>query len=205
MYNKTRIFNFALNALSCTKRLQSADSDDSTEAMNLRDLWDVAVESFLQEVNISELNEIVTLTLVATDPNDHWDYAYAYPSGAALVRRVLSDFKVDNNETRVDFTKGIHDGAAVIFCDKQDAKAEVAKDTNLFIALSANSALALAYKLAWLAHALIQTSLDPVKAEQALLAKYERFKSLAQVKDAAESHLYEEDMKISTQTYVRMS
>jgi hypothetical protein len=205
MYNKTRVFNLALNALALTKRLQSADSDESTEAMNLRDLWDVAVESFLQEVNISELNEIETLTLVATDPNDQWDYAYAYPNGAALVRRIMSDFKVDNNETRIDYIKSIHNGEAVIFTDRVDAKAEIAKDTNLFIALSANAALALAYKLAFLASGLIQTSQDPAKLEQRLLAGYDRFKSLAQTKEGLESHIYQEDVNFVTQSAVRMS
>lgn len=205
MYNKTRVFNLALNALGITKRLTSADTDESTEAMNLRDLWDVAVESFLQEVNISELNEIVTLTKVASTPNDHWDYAYAYPNGAALVRRILSDFKVDNNESRVEFVKGIYNGEAVIFTNRTDAKAEVAKDTNLFVALSANAAMALAYKLAWLASALIQTSQDPAKLEQSLFMKYDRFKSLVQAKDGVESHTYEDDMKVSTHSYVRIS
>lgn len=205
MYNKTRIFNFAANGLCITKRFSNADSDESTEAINLRDLWDIAVESFLQEVNLSECNEIVTLVLVATEPNDQWDYAYAYPAGAALVRRIMSDFKVDNKETRVDYIKGIHNGQAVIFTDRVDAEAEVAKETNLFIALSGNAALALGYKLAWLAHAIIQTSQDPVKLEAALLKKFEQFKSLAQVKDALESSIYDDDMQVSTHSYVRMS
>jgi len=202
----TRIcpFNFTINALGLTKRINDADSDDSTEAMNLRDLWDAAVESFLQEVNLSETNEIVSLTLVATDPNDNWAYAYAYPSGAALVRRILSGLRIDNNESRVEYEKGIYDGQAVLFTDKVDAEAEVAKEDNLFIGLSANGALALAYKLAYLAQGLILTSQDPVKLEQSLLAKYERFKSLAQVKAGLESHIYEDDMRVSTHSYVRM-
>lgn len=210
MYNKTRSFNLTLNALGLTKRISSADSDESTEAANLRDTWDIAVESFLEEVNISECNEIITLTLVAgggddDPPNDHWDYAYAYPNGAALVRRVISDFRIDNNETRIEFIKGIHNGEAVIFTDRADAEAEVAKDTNIFIGLSANSALALAYKHACISSALIQTSQDPSKLEAALFAKYDRFKALAQNKGNTESHVYQDDMVFPTHSYVRTS
>jgi hypothetical protein len=205
MYNKTKIFIYALQALGLTKRINDADSDDSTEAMNLRDMWDVAVESFLQEVNISELNEIVSLTKVADEPNDQWAYAYAYPNNVALVRRIMSDFKVDNHLTRVEYIKGVHNGEAVLFTNRKDAKAEVAKATNLFVALSANTALALSSKLAFLAMGLIQTSQDPIKLEQSILLKYEKFKSLAQTKENLESHIFQDDAQVSTHSAVRMS
>lgn len=205
MFNKTRIFNLTLNALGLTKRITDADSDDSTEAMNLRDIWDVAVEAFLEEANLAETNEIVTLTLVAEDPNDHWSYAYAYPNNTAMVRRIVSDFRIDNNETRIEFIKGIHDGQEVIFTDRIDAEAEIVKDTNLFIGLSANAGMALSFKLASFAHALIQTSQDPIKQAAYIDKQYEKYKALAQIKESKESQIYQEDINFPTQSAVRMS
>lgn len=198
-YDKTRIFNLTLVALLLSKRVTNADTDKSTEADNLRTMWDTAVESFLEECDLNETSTTVKLVLVAENPNDKWLYAYAYPSDCAFFRRIDSGRVRDTRNTQIFKVTGVYNGKKVIFTNKQDAYAEIIT-TDFLVGLSANSAQALAHKLGWYAAPLIVSSTDPTGLSKTLETRYNLFKSLAEQKDARENdnpQLLEEESDIA--------
>ena len=206
MFNKTKIFNLALNALLLTKEVTNADTDDSTEAGTLRKLWDVAVGSFLEESNLDEISETVKLVLVANNPNSKWLYAYRYPTDCVYLRRIDTELIKDSKTTQVIRKTGKYNGEKVIFTNKEAAYAEVIRTEEEFLeCLSNNAALALAHKLAYLSTPLIAQSTDPSKLKKSLDDEYQKFKSLAEAKDFKENFNYDTPEEESEISQARMS
>ncbi len=205
MYNKTKIFNLALNALLLNKQISNADTDQTAEAANLRMLWDTAVESFLEECDLNETSTTVLLTLVAQNPNDKWLYAYKYPDKCAFLRRIDSGYLKDNEDTLVLKQVGVLDGEKVILTNKQNAYAEIVTSDDFMVGLSANAAQALAHKLAWFSTPLIANSTDPSALANRIQKNYELFKSLAEKKDAKENYLPDQPEDESDTSRARLS
>lgn len=148
MYSKAEIFNLALGALLLTKEIVDADTDTGKESRVLRQFYRPALLATLQDLDLDSTSILASLELVTTDPNDLWVYAYKYPSDCAHFRRIVSSVETDNEETRLKYRVGVHDGKKVIFTNEPDAIGEyVSSDISLSI-LSASGGMALAFRLA---------------------------------------------------------
>lgn len=202
-YDKTKIFNLAMFALLLSKRITNADTDQSTEAEKLRVLWDTALESFLQEADLDETSTTVKLVLIAENPNDKWNYAYQYPSNCAFLRRIESGNVRDTKDSMVLRAVGVYNGKKVIYTNKELAYAEIVTE-DFLVVLSANSAQALAYKLAMLALPLITNASDPVALSKSIEMRYNMFKGLAQQKDARENYRPDSDEEASDISRARL-
>ena len=190
-------------ALLLSKRITNADTDQSVEAENLRTLWDTALEAFLQEADLDETSTTVKLTLLAENPNDKWNYAYLYPSNCAFFRRIESGLVRDTKDSMVLKAVGVLNGKKVIYTNKEQAYAEIVTE-DFLVVLSANSAQALAHKLAWYALPLITNASDPVALSKSIESRYNLFKSLAQEKDARENYRPDSDEEVSDISRARL-
>ena len=102
MFDKTKIFNLALAALSLQKRISNADTDSSTEALTLNVYWDLAFNSALQEMDLDSTSTSKALELVEENPNEYWSKAYLYPTDCVLLRRIKTGNLTDDEESKED-------------------------------------------------------------------------------------------------------
>lgn len=202
MYSKEDIFNLALSALLLQRRVTNADTDQSNEVKVLRSVWEPALASALEDLDLDSLSSQIDLELIEEDPNRYWKYAYKYPTNCAKFRRLQSCAIKDNRDTQIPKRVGIHDGEKAIFTNLWQAVAEyIPKDVPLS-AFSATAGIVLAYKLAILSAPLVTG-----KGAKDLIAKltdnYKIFKAEAQEQDRDENHRFEDPVMESDMVRAR--
>jgi hypothetical protein len=193
--SKAKIFNLALSALLLQRRTVDPDTDQSNEVKVLLTHYDVALESTLEDCDLDSTAVEGILALVEADPNDQWDYAYAYPSDCLFFRRIQPDDRtvVDDRSTHQPKLVRIHNGQKVIFTDKEEAIGEWISSSVPISSFSANLGLALAYKLAMLSAPLI-VGKGAKSLTDSIERKYITAKAEAQEKDRRESFSYVDEI-----------
>jgi hypothetical protein len=152
---KAKIFNLALGALLLQRQIVDTDTDKSNENQVLNTYWDLAFSSTLEDLDLDSTSSPITLELITADPNEQWDYAYKYPSDCIKLRRIQSDYVVDNRDSAILKRIGMLGNQKAIFTTQESAVAEYLSDNIRVSSLSPSAALAIGYKLAWLAAPLI--------------------------------------------------
>ena len=189
MYSKAKIFNLALGVLLLQRQIVNPDTDQSNEAKVLLSHWDTALWSALEDMDLDSTSTQVDLSLVATDPNGLWVYAYKYPNNCAFFRRLQSSIETDNRSTHIPKRTGIYEGQKVIFTNQENAIAEyIPKDLPLN-SLSPNAAMTIAAKLAELSSSLV-TGKGARELRKDILDKYVLYKARAQAHDQRENFVY---------------
>lgn len=198
MHTKAGIFNLALGALLLNRQVSNADTDTSNEARVLRNHYDLALYSTLEDLDLDSTATRVELTLVTADPNDLWLYAYAYPSNCAFVRRILPEQGgqvVDNRDTHIPKRIQMYEGEKVIFTNEENAYAEVIESDIDITTLSSSAGYAIALKLAFLAAPLC-VGKGAAKLRESILEQYKLAKAEAQESDTDENFSFvDEDVE----------
>lgn len=192
MYSKAKIFNLALGALLLQRQVINADTDQSNECKVLLTYWDTALRSTLEDLDLDSTSDIMDLELVEENPNSHWLYAYKYPTKCAFFRRIVSHEVMDNVDSFILKRVGMHEGQKVIFTNEAEATAEYISWDVPLNSLTANTGLAIAYKLAMLSAPLV-TGKGARALMQDIQAKYLIAKTEAQEQDKRENFNYVAD------------
>lgn len=94
MASKTAIANMALRRMGITQLIANVDTEPAKAAITIRDAWDAEVEYVLRSWPWPFATAYATLALVAgteSAPVNHdWTYAYRYPAGALMIRRIMT-------------------------------------------------------------------------------------------------------------------
>lgn len=153
MSSKTNIYNLALSALLLSRQVVETESEKVTnEVRVLNQLWDSALASVLQQLDLDSLSETIDLELIEELEDDtHWAYVYKYPSRCIFLRRIKTVLLKDTIRSRLELRVGIRNGAKVIYTNEYQAQIEcICNDVSLAY-ISPSTELAIAYKLAYLA------------------------------------------------------
>lgn len=204
MFDKTKIFNLALAALSLQKRISNADTDTSTEALTLNTYWDIAFETALKEMDLDSTSTSKVLELIEQDPNTYWRFAYAYPSDCVFLRRIKSELLTDDEESKEDVRVEIYEGQKAVMTNKNEAEIEyISKDIPLST-LTPEAAFYISLRLAKLAIPLVAgTNKKDVSAS--LDEAYTMALLNAQRVDRLESSIYQPDYAKSGLAKARLS
>ncbi len=203
MFDKTKIYNLALAALFLQKRLSNADTDQSTEALSLGVVWDVAFQSALQQMDLDSTAQTKALELVELEPNELWKYSYKYPSDCVFLRRIVSTEVTDDIETREDFKVELRNGLKVILANKENAFVEYISEDIGLNTLTAEAGYFIALRLAKLAAPLIVgTNSKNVIAN--LTEAYGMALLDAQKRDSLESSIYQPEWRKSELAKARL-
>lgn len=123
-------------------------TEDSPQARACKIFYDLALKSTLRGANWPFAKRIVAPALVEEDPNTLWKFSYRQPATCLKVRRVVSGYKVDTQETRIPFEPGNDNSGTLIFTDRQEAEIEYTHYVQNTDHMPDDFILALSYKLA---------------------------------------------------------
>lgn len=187
MFDKATIFNLALDALLLNYQTIDPNTDNAPQIKKLRLMWLPALSKTLADLDLDRTKQTVILEKIPDAENAYWRYVYKYPADCAKFRRICSNFNIDNKETLIPSATGIHEGQSVIYCNVDEASAEVilAEGTPLS-ALNPPAGLALAYQLAIMSSALI-VGKGARELKQSLQVMYNMHKAEAQENDINEN------------------
>lgn len=155
MYSKAQIYNLALGALLLTRQISDTDTDLSNECKVLNIHFDTAFRATLEDLDCDSTSTQAPLALIATCPVKDWKYAYLYPVDCAFLRRIQSCYRTDNRYSHIPKLTRILNNQKVILTNQCDAIVEYISVNVPLPTLSANIAMAIAYKLALLSAPLI--------------------------------------------------
>jgi hypothetical protein len=175
-YTKTEIANLALSHLGTGKNIADLDSDRSAEGLACNQMWKIAYETLQRNHDWPFLTKIADLTLVASSPNDEWDYSYRYPTDCIVARRILSGVRNDTLDSEVKYIIGRDDSGLLILTDAESAQLEYSIVDSSTALWPADFCLALSYRLAALVAPRIATG-DPF--QRGLIAEKMHQMSLA--------------------------
>lgn len=124
--DKTSICNQALAQLASSAELSNVDTDRPKEAQVCRLFYDTARDAVLRAFPWPFATKLGALTLVQADPNDEWDFSYAYPADSLEFRRILnaSRVRVDTHSSRTPYRIVGDDVQRLILTDMVDAQGE---------------------------------------------------------------------------------
>lgn len=88
MISEVTIANLALSHLGSAARIASL-TEDSTEARHIRLHYEISRDSLLEEYDWSFATKTEALALLAEEPNDLWQFAYAKPSDCLKALQIL--------------------------------------------------------------------------------------------------------------------
>lgn len=190
---KPQIYNLALSAMMLAKEVVDPTTDKSSEVRVLNLHWNIALHSFLTDLDLDSLQTTVVLELIEElDETYPWAYAYKYPATCAYLRRISSGYVTDNRTTHIDKQIGVHQTFKAIFTDEAEAKAEILPENFSLALLSAPAGMALAYKLAELSVPLVAGKGAKTLAAE-IREMYQFYKTEAQEVDARENFRYESE------------
>lgn len=151
MYTKAQIYNLALGALLLSRQVVDPATENSNEVIVLNTHWETAFFSTLQDLDLDSTSTLITLELIEENPISLWEYAYKYPTDCAFFRRLYSECHKDNRASHIPKRIASHNGDKVIFTNEPSAVAEYISKTIDISDLTAPTAMAVAYRLAFLA------------------------------------------------------
>jgi hypothetical protein len=171
MASKTEIANLAISHLGKGKEIANIETEKSEEAAACRRFYETAKEATLSDHDWSFASKRATLNLIASNPNDEWDYSYRYPVDCLSVRRIIGAMRFDTEASEVKYKIEKDDTGLLIFSDQANAVIEYTENISDPQFFSAEFTLALSFRLAsYIAPRL--TGGDPFNAKQEMLAQY---------------------------------
>lgn len=162
MASQVEICNLALSHLGQGTEIADFESDESEQAQACRRYYEQIRLSMLRDFPWNFAKKIRSLVVQDEDPNSLWAFSYRLPSDCIIVRRVLSGFRQDTDETRVEFEIGADDAGGLLFTDKEDAEIEYTFNLKNPERFPADFVLAFSHRLASLMAARL-TAGDPNK------------------------------------------
>ncbi len=207
---KAQIFNLALGALLLQRTIVNTETDQSNECSVLNTHWDVALDKTLADLDLDATSTQAVLALNHDFTEDEdpeitlWDYAYTYPDDCVKFRRIQSEVTTDNRYTHIKKRTQIFDDVKVIFSNEIDAIAEYITNEVPLSTLSADTGMAIAYRLAHLSAPLI-VGKGATELRKEIWGKYLVAKAEAQENDIVENFSFEEDDISSEFVAVRTS
>jgi hypothetical protein len=146
--SKTDIANMAISHLGVGKEIGNLDTENSQEANSCRRFYDTAREAVLRDAPWPFATTRRALALIATDPNDEWNYSYRYPSDCLFLRRILSGVRNDSRQSRAPYKLERDAAGQILFTDVQDAVAEYTIREEDVVRFPPDFSIALSYRLA---------------------------------------------------------
>lgn len=89
--SKTNAANLALGHLAYGNLITNVDTEQSSEAKQIRLFWDIALDTVLLAGNWPFAKAFMTLNLVEEAPNDRWSYAYRIPNDCLSVLAIFNE------------------------------------------------------------------------------------------------------------------
>lgn len=191
-FTKTKIYNLALSHLLLSRQVIDVDTDTVTnEVRTLNTFWETALNDTLRDLDLDSLSEEVQLELIEKlNDEQPWNYIYKYPSRCSFLRRLVSNYRIDNSSTHIPKKTATYNSEKVIYTNQEKAKAEIIpEDINLEY-INSSTALAISYMLAYLSAPLI-VGKGAITLKQQIQTDYLIAKSKAQEVDALENFNYD--------------
>lgn len=147
MASQLEIYNMALSHLAVGKLVGSL-TEASQEQRVCALFYETARDSVLRDHPWAFAKKRATLSLVANDPNDEWEYSYRVPSDCVFFRRVVSGARVDLNDTLIEYELVGDDAGELIYTDLVNAECEYTMRVTETGRFRSDFVLALSYRLA---------------------------------------------------------
>ncbi len=183
----TTIANLAQGHLGNSKKIANLDSEQSTEAAVMRLFYELSRQIVMGDHEWNFTVGEQTLALVATSPNDEYNYSYRYPVGCLDIIKIKNPgVRFDVEGTAVVY-KIVKDAAGqLIWTNQENAVIEFIEDVDDPNFFSSPYVMALSYQLASYAAPAL-TRGDPFKVKQELLGYYQLELGRAKEKDMNEA------------------
>ncbi|MGL4559621.1 MAG: hypothetical protein ACRCV5_19155 [Afipia sp.] len=204
MSSKVDLFNETLGMLLLQRRIVNTDTDTTNECKVLNTHFNTALKSVLEELDLDCTSTQKNLTIVKTDPNKLWKYAYRYPADCAFFRRIQSCATRDDRYTQIRKKIGTYNGDKVIFTDQYQAVGEYITTEIDIEVLPENAMLCVAAKLAILSAPLI-VGKGAADLRSEIRKNYIMFRAAAQAADQQENFNFTDDEAESEFVTVRTS
>lgn len=187
MPSQVDICNLALSHI--TEKTITSMTEKSVEAQTLSEFWNNALYQTLRDFAWPFATKYDNLSLVVTNPNGLWQYAYLLPSDCLYFRRILSGFQQDGRQQRVPYIIAKSDfinnptvtpattytaqaGAMYIFTNWQNAQCEYTYLVTDMTQAPLDFVMALSFRLAAFVVPRL-TGGDPFKLRPEMEAKYD--------------------------------
>jgi len=187
MASNTEIANLALLHLGVTKGIATLDLENSAEAIAIRRVYDIAMNTFQRSFPYAVLTKRVALGLVQEDPNTEWKYEYTYPSDCQRLGKIVSGHRNDTLSTKPPYKVARGSNSAVIWTDYQGAVIEyqfIEADESRY---QDDYILGFSFFLAYLVSKAL-TGGDPFGLGKQAYSDYLQFQSTAQANNLNEQH-----------------
>ena len=171
MASKVGICNLALSHLGVGKDINNLETERSEEAQACRSFYEQALQQTLRDFEWPFATRFIELTQVEEDPTVEWAFSYRYPHGCLFFRRILSGFRNETTDTKIEYRIASDDYGQLIYTDKEDAEAEYtinADDPNVY---PVDFVQALSLRLAYYIAPRV-TKGDPMRLQDKVAALY---------------------------------
>jgi len=188
MASKTEICNLAISHLGISKEIANVDTEKSQEAYACKRFFDICRDTTLRDFPWPFATRFIAVGLVEEDPTSEWAFSYRYPSDCLVIRRLLSNQRIDTQQSRIPYKVGSDASGRLIYTDLEDAEIEytvLIDDPNLY---PDDFVLALSYRIAMQVAARI-TGGDPFKVGDKAALMYQLELTRAQAASANEEFL----------------
>lgn len=154
MLSKTEIANLALAHLGSTEQIQDLDTATSVDAGVIRS----QLKPVLQEVLQKHIWDFAVdyegpLPLLESDPASGWQYAYAFPPNALLIRQIAREGDFNKQyvyeEEKVKFQEILKNGSWQLHCNVPNVHAEFTANLSEDNFFPTHFAKPVAASLAW--------------------------------------------------------
>lgn len=172
MNSHVEIANMSLSHLGQSVEIASF-TEKTPAAKALNRVYETARKKCLRDYLWPFATQYATLSLVETDPNSEWRFAYRYPSDCYFFRRILSGNRNASLDAQVPYRIARDNTGWLIFTDMEDAECEYTINANDPAKYPEDFALALSWLVAFFAAPRI-TRGDPFKIKADCWAMYMR-------------------------------
>jgi len=148
MIDMTELVNYSLAQLGESDEVENWETDDSVAAQASRRVFPTMFEEKLREYRWTFARKTGPLSLVASDPNSDWSYAYRTPPDSIDFIRILNGDRDGMELPRTPFIQGADNVGGLIFTDQQNAEGEWTFRNPVFQSWSADFKTAIAFELA---------------------------------------------------------
>lgn len=149
MPSKTEICNLAIRRLGSTKEIQDFDTERSKEAAACRRLYPFSLSRMFRAFPWHFSIRIATLATLATnDWSDEWGYAYAIPTSAKKVLRIVSGNRNEAQDETIEFRVVGNDAQKILLTNQVNAKIEYTVEVSVIEIYPDDFISALAWLLA---------------------------------------------------------
>lgn len=187
---KETVYNLTLSALLLDKEVVEISTDKTKEVAILNKFYDIALQSTLEDLDLTSLAQPIALELLDELTTGPWLCVYKYPTNCAYLRRLESGVPTDNRSTHIPKRTGMYEGQSAIYTDELEAVGDCIPNDIPLGALSPMATLALSYNLAAMCAPLL-TGKGAAKLKKSLEGQYVTAKLQAQKKDSNENFNYD--------------